>query len=211
MKAAIFDFDGTLTPLTLNFDLLKQEITRIALRYVPSDTIRLFEGNFIIEMIYELTHILGDDGPAFEHEAFNALDKLEIDASAGKQVYPFTREVLGKLGNRGLQRGIITRTSIRVVEQVFPDVHNFIESVITREHTRRVKPDPAHVVKALNDLGVRAGDAVVIGDHPTDIQAGLSAGTITAGVLTGRTTKPEFEKCGATFVFTDIRDLPGVM
>ncbi|HEX2966714.1 MAG TPA: HAD family hydrolase [Syntrophorhabdaceae bacterium] len=211
MKAAIFDFDGTLTPLTLNFDILKQEITRVALRHLPPNVVRSFENHFIIEMIHGLGDTSGIDGPAFEREAFNSLESLELEASAGKHVFPYTREVLGELGKKGLRRGIITRTSIRVVEQVFPDVHNYIETIITREHTRQVKPDPVHVERALENLSVNAEDAIMIGDHPTDIEAGSSAGTKTAGVLTGRTTRLTFEQCGASFVFSDIRDLLGII
>jgi hypothetical protein len=59
MKAVIFDFDGTLTELTLDFGSLKDEIIKIALNYVPADIVRSSEDRFIIEMIYRIAKEYG--------------------------------------------------------------------------------------------------------------------------------------------------------
>ena len=57
MKAVIFDFDGTLTELTLDFGSLKAEIIKVALNYVPAHIVRSSEDQFIIEMISLLSKI----------------------------------------------------------------------------------------------------------------------------------------------------------
>ena len=139
MKAVIFDFDGTLTPLTLNFDLLWKEIVKHALKYVSHEEIRFYENHFLLEMIYELARdIGGEKGDAFEHEALIHLEKLELAASREKDLFPYTLEVLSELKHKGLKLGIITRTSLAVVRQVFPNVHSFAQSIVTREDIREV-------------------------------------------------------------------------
>jgi phosphoglycolate phosphatase-like HAD superfamily hydrolase len=44
----------------------------------------------------------------------------------------------------------------------------------------------------------------MVGDHPTDIQAGRQAGMKTIGVLTGRTQREGFEKAGADYILDNV-------
>ena len=41
------------------------------------------------------------------------------------------------------------------------------------------KPDPLPVLAALEALGAQPGEAVMIGDHHTDLHSGRNAGTLT--------------------------------
>jgi phosphoglycolate phosphatase len=211
MKAVIFDFDGTLTELTLNFSSLKEEIVKVALEYTSADIIRSSEDHFIIEMIYTIAKQMDTKGPEFQKEAFHRLKSLELEVSKGKDVFPYTRAVLKGLHKKNIKTGIITRTCCDVLRQVFPDMNEYIHIAVTREDIREVKPDPAHVREALRLLGVTPEDAMVVGDHPTDIQAGSALNMKTAGVLTGRTNEKAFQEVHATFIFDDIRGIMGVV
>jgi phosphoglycolate phosphatase len=207
MKAIIFDFDGTLTELTLDFKLLRDEIEVIALKYAGEETMKALDGFYVIEMIYELESRLGERGSLFSKAAFERLKILELDAARGKDVLPYTRDVLKSLGDKGLGRGIVTRTCIEVLRAVFPDMDEYIEGVVTRDEVKLVKPDPAQVREALRVLGIEPGEAMLVGDHPTDVMAGNSAGLTTVGVLTGRTTREAFEAVRAHYIFNDIREI----
>jgi phosphoglycolate phosphatase len=207
LKAVIFDFDGTLTALTLDFSYLKEEITKIAVNYMPVDMVHALEGHYIIETIYGIAKQLDREGLKFQKEAFKRLNALEIEAAIGKDVYPYTRTVLAQLHQKNIKTGIITRTCRGVLKQVFPDMDNFIDIAVTREDIREVKPDPAHVKEALRMLDVLPEEAMVVGDHPTDIRAGRALNMKTAGVLTGRTGQEAFHEEQATFIFDDIRGI----
>jgi phosphoglycolate phosphatase len=211
MKAVIFDFDGTLTELTLDFGSLRDEIIKIALNYVPADIVRSSEDRFIIEMIYRIAKQMDAGGPEFQKDAFNRLKSLELEASKGKDVYPYTRGVLKALQKKKIEAAIITRTCRDVLKQVFPDMNEYIHIAVTREDIREVKPDPAHVGEALRLLGVTPEEAMVVGDHPTDIQAGNALNVKTVGVLSGRTGEKAFQEARATFIFDDIRGIMGVV
>ena len=52
-------------------------------------------------------------------------------------------------------------------------------SIIGGDSLPRKKPDPLPVSQALADLGARPGQAVMIGDHHTDLNSGRAAGTAT--------------------------------
>jgi phosphoglycolate phosphatase len=47
------------------------------------------------------------------------------------------------------------------------------------------KPDPAGLLQLVERAGVEAGQAVMVGDSPTDVSTGRAAGTRTLGVLWG--------------------------
>ncbi len=209
IKTIIFDFDGTLTPLTLDFGRLREEIVIIARKYVTEEAIGELEGHYIIEMIYEIGERLKGKtgGETFEDEAFERLRVLEVEASKDKELYPYTKPVLESLKSRGINMGIITRTCMDVVKGVFPDVERYIDAIVTREHLRHVKPHPSHALEALEALEAVPRESLLVGDHPTDVLGGKAAGMLTAAVLTGRTGKEAFEEVGATHILHDIRGL----
>jgi len=207
MKGIIFDFDGTLTPLTLNFDLLRAEMEAIARRYVTDDVILSFKNQYILEMINGIEATLDGKNTRFKEEAYTRLRDLEVEASKGKDVYPYARDVLQRLKDRGISVGIVTRSCIDALRTVFPDISKYADSVVTREDTKYVKPNPLHVAEVLRALRLEPDDVIMVGDHPTDVIAGRALNMRTVGVLTGRTTKDGFEKVQATFIFDDIRDI----
>ena len=206
-KGVIFDFDGTLTELTLDFQVLRSEISGIVKQYMDVAQIAALEGQYIIEMIYDVESRIGARGEQFRKEAFGRLRELELSASEGKDVFPYTREVLGCLRRRGLKVGVISRSCTDVLRQVFPDIDQYVGGIVTRDHVREVKPHPGHVLAVTSLLSMEPGEGLMVGDHPTDIAAGKNVGMETVGLLTGRTAKPDFEAAGATYIFEDIRGL----
>ena len=211
IHAAIFDFDGTLTPLTLDFTFLRARVEELARRYTGDNIIEAYADYYIIEMIYAIGDRLGRKGVEFQEEAFSELCRLELEAAQGKKLYPYARDTLGRLKENGVGIGIITRTCIDVIENVFPDIREYIDATVTRDDTRNVKPHPEHVRIALDRLGASPALTVLAGDHPTDIEAGRISGTLTAGVLTGRTVRGQFLEAGADYIFDDIRGVIGLM
>ena len=211
IEAVIFDFDGTLTELSLDFVGMRKEIEKIAEAYVDAVVIKRLGGLYLLEMISETGRAAGDRGEAFVEEASARLRDLEVAAARGKKVYPYTRGVLRALRGKGAKIGIITRNCMAAVETVFPDMEAHVDAVITREHVHEVKPKPGHVEAVLRALDATPSRALLVGDHPTDIEAGKGAGAATVGVLSGRTGREEFERAGAAYILDDIRGVVGLV
>ncbi|MBP1732484.1 MAG: hydrolase, haloacid dehalogenase-like family [Deltaproteobacteria bacterium] len=207
VTALIFDFDGTLTPLTIDFSSLRSEVESLAGKYAVEDVIKDLAHLYTVEMIYELERFLGEAGGEFRRMAFERMAELETEASRGKELYPYAREVLKDLKDRGFKIAIITRNCIGALKNVFPDMDEYVDSVVTRDDVARVKPHPEHVAAVLAALNATPDETVLVGDHPTDIAAGLAIGTQTIGVLTGRTQHADFQKAGAHYIADDIRDV----
>ena len=205
IKAVIFDFDGTLAPLSLNFDHMRVEIEEIAAHYVSPEEISELRSLYTLELIYTIEARLKERGTRFRSEAFERLCALEVQALQGNDPFPYTRDVLGALRGRGMMLGIITRNCLKAVKTVFPDIGRCVDAIVTRDDTDLVKPNPAHVEIVLSRLGVQPDEAILVGDHPTDIIAGIAAKTRTVGVLAGRTQKERFAETGADHIVADIR------
>jgi phosphoglycolate phosphatase len=211
IRGLIFDFDGTLTELTLDFGHLKMEIEKVALKYVSEEEIKPFEGQFVIETVYGLEKTLGEQAEDFKVEAFGRLRELELDASKEKDLFPYTRDTLQRLRDSGIKVGILTRSHVDVLTHVFPDIRQYVQVVVTRHDVRQVKPHPDHATEALRLLGLRPEEAILVGDHPTDILGGQAVGMRTAGVLAGRTPREAFEEVGATYIIDDVRGVPDLL
>ncbi len=211
IKGVIFDFDGTLTELTIDFSFVRGEIEKVARKYVGDEEIKSQEGQYILEMINGVEKRLGGMASEFKREAFEELRKLELTASEGKDVYPYTREVLSKLKDKGIKVGVFTRTHLDVVLQVFPDIRDFVEAIVTRDDIERVKPHSDHAGEVLRLIGIRPEEALVVGDHPTDIRSGQAILTKSAAVLTGRIKREVFEEAGATYILDDVRGVLNVL
>ena len=73
------------------------------------------------------------------------------------------------------------------------------------------KPDPRPVLVALDRLGVSADDALMVGDTPVDVAAGLRAGVAVAGVLWGASTGDELRDAGATTLVAEPGELTALV
>jgi len=209
IKGIIFDFDGTLTPLNLDFAYLKEEISNIARKYTTEEVIRKTDDDYVLEMIYNIAGMLNNSSETdrFQKEAFKKLRSLEFASAADKDLYPYARDVLNELKIKNIKTGIISRNCTDVIRSVFSNMDDYISVIITRENTRHIKPDPRHALEALAIMGVSPGSSMMVGDHPTDVITGIRAGMTTAGVLVGKTLRDDFKKIGTNFIIEDIRDI----
>ncbi len=110
------------------------------------------------------------------------------------------RDMLSSLKERGIAVGIATRNCRDAVLESFPDIQSFCDTLVTRESTRRVKPDPEQILIALRALHVDASLSAMVGDHPMDIEAGRRAGSFTVGVLTGYSSADALTAAGANLI-----------
>jgi phosphoglycolate phosphatase len=209
IKTIIFDFDGTLAKLNIDFNQMREAIGKLILSYgINRDDLHT---NFVLEMITAATAILNQLSPQkvdnFAYEANIIIENIEIEAANDGELFDQTRELLVCLRSRGLSCGIITRNCVKAVKIVFPDILSYCPVVICRDDVNNVKPHADHLTTALKKLGSSAENTLMIGDHPLDIKTGLNAGTKTCGVLSGHFQKKDFIEAGANLVLLHATDL----
>jgi phosphoglycolate phosphatase len=213
VRAIIFDFDGTLAVLNIDFSLMRERITALIRRFRVDE--RAIKERYLLEMIDEVYPILRKENPSgaeeFYEKAHQILHEIELRAAKEGRLIPRAEATLRTLMEKGLKVGIITRNCEEAVRMVFPAVDEYCDVFISRDSVKKVKPHPDHLNSALEALKVSGEEAVMVGDHTLDIQAGERVGMKTIGVLTGRIRREEFEEAGADFVLNDATEVCGLL
>jgi phosphoglycolate phosphatase len=204
-KATVFDFDGTLAKLNIDFSGMRAGILDLIAHYrIPAEGITTLH---ILEMIEAArTHLalhLPDEAPVFFHAAHAWITRIEIEAASEGALFAGTKTLLAELGRRSIRIGVVTRNCRAAVIKTFPDIDRYCQAVLTRDDACRVKPHPDHLLTALSLLGTHPADAVMVGDHPLDIQLGRKTGAYTIGVLSGHATREALLGAGADMILTD--------
>ncbi|KAB1439002.1 HAD family hydrolase [Pseudodesulfovibrio senegalensis] len=209
-RALIFDFDGTLARVPLDFDLMRRKVSALAEGFLPERPV--VNGQPVLELVEELTQQIReyrdhDEALEFHCRARLTITDMEIRAAKQGELFAYTRPVLGRLRDQDVAVGVISRNITPAVTTVFPDILDHVQVFIPRDEARKVKPHPDHLHQALEIVGVAPEHTLMVGDHPMDVQTGVRAGAAGAGVTTGHADKAGFRDAGALFVADDVRAL----
>ncbi|MDH5298627.1 MAG: HAD family hydrolase [Desulfobulbaceae bacterium] len=102
---------------------------------------------------------------------------------AGKvEIYDDTRSTLAALAR--FPKAVITNTPAACARLILKNlaIEQYFRKIITGDDVATGKPDPAIVLKGCELLGISPAQAVVVGDHRVDMEAGQRAGCRVIGV-----------------------------
>lgn len=201
LKGIIFDFDGTLAELKIDFALLREELKNLARDAGYQSP---WPNSYVLEEVEEVAAELGD---SYLQKAMTHIQTRELEASAQGSLFPYTLPLMQAAKAKGLVLAIITRNCDAAVRQVMPQIDELCHAFLPREATPRPKPHPAHVDAALKAMGLTGPQTALVGDHPLDVKSGQHAGCYTVGVATGRMTTQDLQKAGADLVLPDASKL----
>jgi len=213
IKAVIFDFDGTLAVLNIDFSAMRERVFDLMRRSgIHEEAIR---EKYLLEIIEEVYEMLWEKNPfgaeRFYQESHDILHEVEMKAAGKGRLIPGAVGTLKGLREKGIKVGIITRNCEDAVRRVFPEIDDFCDIFVSRNSVKKVKPHPDHLTRVMNSLKISGEEATMVGDHIIDIQAGKRVGMKTIGVLSGRTKKEEFEKAGADYILKDVSEVYKLM
>lgn len=208
--AVLFDLDGTLVTTHIDFTAMRAAVLAVVAAFgVPAEDL---DGLDTLTTAKRATEIVrardGEEAAgAFVAGAERAMIEAEMLGLEGAGPAPFAAEVLGALAGKGVGVAIVTRNCRRATDAVMAMAGLACPIVLTRDDVVRYKPDPTHLLAALERLGAVPETAVMVGDHPMDIQAGRAAGTRTVGVLTPGRPDDYFDPEDPDLVVPDLRGL----
>ena len=213
IHAVIFDFDGTLAKLNIDFPLMRRAVCDLIGSFaVPVDG---FHNLYVLEMIKAAQKLISEMHPGkeegFIEQAIALITEIEVEAAKRGELISGTRGMLITLKKRDIKAAVVTRNCQPAVTTVFPDIFDYLNTVITREMTCNVKPHPEHLLIALQSLGVGPESSSMVGDHPMDVKIGKHAGALTIGVLSGYSTSDELIKAGADIIIDKAADIIGIL
>src|SRR5215510_10329982 len=123
-EAILFDFDGTLAILNLDFAAMRRRLLALTLAQgIPPQELH---GLDILEMLDHATALLHQRYPeqaaCFIRDAQQLLQDMEVEAAHSSGLLPGVPELLAVLRRQNISVGIVTRNCDAAVRVTFPHV-----------------------------------------------------------------------------------------
>lgn len=208
-EAILFDYDGTLAVLNIDFAAMRQQLLAFTVAQgIAAPALHAFD---ILEMRDHATALLQAQQPEqaqrYAQDATQLIQAIEVEAAQRSGLLPGVPALLEALRLAGIGVGIVTRNCEAAVRVTFPQVDAYCQAFVPRDRVTQVKPHPAHLQAALATLGTPPARALMVGDGAMDIQAGKALGMFSIGVLSGTTSRAALVAQGADLVLESVVDL----
>ncbi len=211
VEAAIFDLDGTLLDSITIYARFANEIRREGgLPPVGEEEVK----SWLRGGRADLATLIAKLGRGGWERLARGIPKFQLGKA---ELLPGVEEVLLLLWQRGIKMGIVTATDkSRFMEWKLGSLRErgldkLFATIIGDEDAPRVKPAPDPIWECLKRLNVSPGQAIYLGDSPSDIKAGRSAGVITVGVLSGISDHETLSRESPHEIIETVADLPQIL
>lgn len=208
-RCAIFDFDGTLGDTRQNIiKTFRDTMIRLGLPLKDENTcgatigLPLPEG--FRQLFPDLPQTKIDECVTVYREIFD-----ENKVLLQPKLFPGALEAVREIYGRGIKITIASSRGEKTLNEFLEEmgISDYICYVLGANGAPRPKPDPAPVLKTLEDLGFSASEAIVIGDMPVDILMGARAGVRTCGVTWGNASREDLAAAGADYIIDSFPEL----
>lgn len=193
LKAVLFDLDGTLLDTAADFTNVLNAM--LAARNRPQQTYTRVREN--VSNGARAVVRLGFDAPEGSTE-FAALLEEFLDRYANNlaehtTLFPGMANVLRDLDCWGLRWGIVTNKPARFTTPLLAalELDKRCATAVCPDHVQRRKPDPEPMLLACEQLDIEPDQALYVGDHLRDIEAGRAAGMATVACRYGYVSADE--------------------
>lgn len=187
LRAVLFDLDGTLLDTAPDFatvtNRLLAEHGRAPLPYPRIRSAVSSGSRALVELAFGIT----EADPTFAPLRARLLELYAAHLLVDTVPFPGMEELLAALGERGISWGVVTNKPSWLAQPLLaaaaldpgPSV------LVCPDHVSRTKPDPEPLLLACTRLGCATAEAIYVGDHCRDIEAGRRAGMVTVAVRYG--------------------------
>ena len=174
IKAVIFDFDGVLADtISVSAKELREILSKRGVKFKDIDLF-LLEGEGIKEIIAEL---LGKDVNSQEvQEVYEQKIAMARKDCALLKPWPEPLKIAKKLKREGLRIGLASGSNKEFVVSILGDELKIFDVVLTREDTKKAKPNPEPYIKTAQKLGVKPNECIAIDNAPRGIESAKRAG-----------------------------------
>lgn len=208
----LFDLDGTLVDSGPDIASGINHIRhKVGLPPYTTAEVRRFVGNGLHQLIRDTVALPGATGETFEEmvKLFSTYyNEHLLDETL---LYPGVREMLAELTGRTL--AVVTNKprhwSMRILEQL--GIADLFSAVIGGDSAPHKKPFPDPIEMALEQVGARADETLMVGDSYQDLEAASSAGVSACWVSWGFGSADLVERYRPDFVLHDAREFRAML
>ncbi len=207
----IFDLDGTLLNLDINYEVLRKRLNKYFLKFG-------LDLNFkpILETIENAINYLGFKGYEIKKNrkyVFKIIEKYETEAAEKTRLFRGVKNLLVWLKKKDKKLAIASRNGNKAVIKSLKKtgVYKYFDYISGRDDVEKQKPHEMQIKKIMSKLNSRSEDTLMVGDHIYDIKSGKGANVFCVGVLTGNFDKTSFEENGADAVLESVVQIKNLL
>ena len=209
-RAVLFDLDGTLINTAPDFVIAVNKLRDdFNLPLLCDSTISEQVSNGAGELT-KLALSITEKNPTFRPSKDKLLANYLNVIGRKSYLYPTLENLIKKLKNINIKWGIITNKPLLYTTALLKELSldDKYDVLICPDHIKNKKPNPEGILMALNYLNCDPENAIYVGDHQRDIEAGQQAGVKTVCAAYGYIPKSEnITKWNADFIINKSEDL----
>ena len=187
LKAVVFDLDGTLLDTAPEFIAVVQQLRREhQLQPLDPQLIRAHVSDGARAMV-SLALDMSPEHEAFESNRLRFLDIYQALLGTATRPYPGIVELLARLQAAGIAWGVSTNKPSYLTLPLMDSLalQPSPASIVCADQVSQPKPHPEPLLLNCRQLQCDPGEAIYIGDHLRDIEAGRNAGIYTIAAAYG--------------------------
>jgi phosphoglycolate phosphatase len=212
LRAIIFDFDLTLADATKGiYQCMNHALEHYGYPLASDETIKKTIGHAIPESFKMLT---GNHDPQTAKD-FMTVFVAKADEIMNKNtfVYPYVYEILPQIKKMGIQTAIVSTKYRYRINGILEreNLSKYIDYVVGGEDVKLPKPYPEGLFIAIDKLEVSKKDVLYIGDSIVDAEAAQNADIKFCAVLTGTTTREEFNHLETNYIIDHLNELDTIL
>ena len=204
LRAALFDFDGTLVDTTeLIYQSMRHATGEVLGRNdLPRGVLMANVGQPMPRQM----ELLDAERAEELLESYRLYNDEHHDSLI--RAFPGVEESLARLRSAGVKIAVVTskrRSSVEMDLKGFPKLGEVVDRFVTMEDTEEHKPLPGPLLKGLELLGgVPKEEAAYVGDSPFDVAAAKAAGVTSVAVSWGAFSEDTLREAEPDYLVPDI-------
>jgi pyrophosphatase PpaX len=203
IKGILFDLDGTVINTNeLIFQSFEYALENVLHTTISRDILRTTFGKPLAQIMEEM-------GGNQAQELRKAFVDYSIAHETDIYLFPHVEDALKELKARNIGTAVVTsrlyRSALRDLHQF--ELEKYFDVFITPEATEKHKPNPEPALKALELLGIKPQEAIMVGDSGLDLLCGKQAGCKTAAVRYSLFPEEELAQHQPDYMLDSLLDL----
>ena len=187
LKAVVFDLDGTLVDTADEFIIVVQALrAEHGLDAMDENLIRSTVSSGARALVHLGLNIHETD-PVFESKRLRLLELYSEVLGSAARPYPGIEPLIARLEQRGIAWGISTNKPRAYTAPLMQSLNlsPAPSCVVCPDDVKETKPHPEPLYLSCKQIGCAPHQAIYIGDHRRDIEAGRRAGMYTIAAAYG--------------------------
>lgn len=179
IKAVLFDMDGVLIDAKdWHYEALNKALGLFGLEISRYDHLTTFDGlptKVKLNMLSKRYYL-----PEELHSFVNDVKQSYTAELVYQRCHPmFHHEyALSRLKKQGYIIAVCSNSKKKTIELMMDraELSKYLDLIVSNEDVKKAKPDPEMYITAINKLGLKADECLIVEDNPNGIQAAKASG-----------------------------------